>query len=66
MSNNCTVCGARTNGNSPTCDSICTRARNNGLSRYAQLTAEAKATPYPEKRNDSRDMDEPFHNIGGQ
>ena len=48
------------------CDSVCTRARANGRSRYAQLTAEAKALPYPDKRNDSRDMDRPFPNIGGQ
>ena len=64
---NCPVCGAMVFGqyNTP-CDSVCTRARNNGRSRYAQLTAEAKALPYPDKRNDSRDMDMPFPNIGGQ
>lgn len=49
---NCPVCGAMVFGqyNTP-CDSVCTRARNNGRSRYAQLTAEAKALPYPDKRN---------------
>ena len=67
MSNHCVVCGARLRRSTAgTCDPVCTRARNNGRSRYAQLTAEAKAIPYPEKRNDARDMDEPFHNIGGQ
>lgn len=67
MSNHCVVCGARILSSTQIlCDSICTRARNNGLSRYAQLTAEAKALPYPDKRNDSRDMDRPFPNIGGQ
>ena len=67
MSNHCVVCGARLRmSTADICDSVCTRARNNGRSRYAQLTAEAKALPYPEKRNDSRDMDMPFPNIGGQ
>ena len=67
MSNHCTVCGARLRmSTADICDSVCTRARANGRSRYAQLTAEAKALPYPDKRNDSRDMDRPFPNIGGQ
>lgn len=67
MSNHCVVCGARLRmSTADICDSVCSRARANGRSRYAQLTAEAKALPYPEKRNDSRDMDRPFPNIGGQ
>ena len=67
MSNHCVVCGARLRMSTANiCDSVCTRARSNGRSRYAQLTAEAKALPYPDKRNDSRDMDRPFPNIGGQ
>jgi len=63
---NCLVCGARLKYlNHTFCDPVCRRAQDNGRSRYAQLTVAAKEKPYPEKRNDSRDMDAPFH-VGGQ
>ncbi len=63
----CIICGARCRSQDKYyCDDICRRAGREGRSRYAQLTAEARAMQYPSKPNDSRFFDRPFPNIGGQ
>lgn len=62
----CIICGARCRNSEHYCDDVCRRAGREGRSRYAQLTAEARAMPYPSKPNDSRFFDRPFPNIGGQ